>query len=55
MTPDAVDRLSFWQFAACVDGWNKVHGGEPKPEAPSDADFEAMIEASAEHEAHHGA
>jgi hypothetical protein len=51
MAPDQVVRCSFWQFAACVDGWSKVHGGEPKPEAPSDAEFDAMLEASAEHEA----
>jgi len=43
--------LSFWQFAACVDGWNTAHGGEPKPEAPSNDEFDAMIEASAEAEA----
>jgi hypothetical protein len=44
-----------WQFAACVDGWNKAHGGEPKLEAPSDDEFDAMIEASAEAEARRGA
>jgi hypothetical protein len=54
MPPDAVDRCSLWQFAACVDGWNKVHGAEPKPEAMSDAEFDAMVEASAEAEARHG-
>ena len=46
-----VDRLSFWQFAACVDGWLNVHGAEPQAEAPTDAEFDAMIEASAEAEA----
>jgi hypothetical protein len=51
MTPDAVDRCSFWQFAAAVDGWNRVHGSEPKPEAPSDAEFDRMLEISAELEA----
>ena len=51
LTPDQVDRCSLWQFAACVDGWNKTHGAEPTPEAPSDAEFDAMIEASAEAEA----
>lgn len=40
-----------WQFAAAVDGWNKVHGAEPEPEAPSDAEFDAMVEASAAAEA----
>lgn len=44
-----------WQFAAAVDGWNKVHGGEPKPEAPDDAEFEAMLEQSAELEARRAA
>ena len=33
-----------------VDGWNKVHGGEPKPEPPSDEEFDAMVEQSAERE-----
>jgi hypothetical protein len=51
MPPDVVDRCSFWQFAAAVDGWNRVHGAEPKPEAPSDDEFDAMIEASADAEA----
>jgi hypothetical protein len=51
LAPEQVDRCSFWQFAAAVDGWNKVHGGEPTPEAPSDLDFDAMLEASAEAEA----
>ena len=51
MPPDKVDLCSFWQFAAAIDGWNKVHGGEPKLEPPSDAEFDAMIEASAEREA----
>jgi hypothetical protein len=54
MPPDVIDRCSIWQFAAAVDGWNKVHGGETKPEAPSDAEFDAMIEASAEAEARKG-
>jgi hypothetical protein len=54
MKPWEVDACSIWQFAACVDGWNKAHGGEPKAEAPSDREFEAMLEASAEHEARHG-
>jgi hypothetical protein len=51
MTPDQVDRCSFWQFAACVDGWNRVHGAEPKPEPMADDEFDRMVEASAEAEA----
>jgi hypothetical protein len=46
-----VDRCSLWQFSAAVDGWNKAHGGEPKPEAPSDAEFDEMLDQSAELEA----
>jgi len=55
MRPADVDACSIYQFAACVDGWNKVHGSEPKAEAPSDDEFDAMLEASAEHEAKYGA
>jgi hypothetical protein len=51
LRPADVDACSFWQFAAAVDGWNRVHGSAPKPEAPSDADFDRMLEASAEVEA----
>jgi hypothetical protein len=40
-----------WQFAACVDGWIKVHGAEPKPQPPSDQEFDEMLELSAELEA----
>lgn len=54
MKPRDVDECSLWQFAASVDGWNKVHGAEPQPEAPTDAEFDAMIERSAEYEARHG-
>jgi hypothetical protein len=54
LKPWEVDLCSFWQFGAAVDGWNRVHGAEPKPEAPSDAEFDAMVEASAEAEAHKG-
>jgi hypothetical protein len=34
--------MSLWQFAAAVDGWNKVHGASQRPEPPSEAEFEAM-------------
>jgi hypothetical protein len=53
LSPAAVDACSLWQFAAAVDGWNRVHGAEPKLEPPSDAEFDAMIDASAELEAKH--
>jgi hypothetical protein len=31
-----------------------VHGAEPKPEAPTDEEFDAMLEASAELEVRSG-
>ena len=51
MTPDQVDRCSLWQFAAAVDGWNRAHGADPKVAAPSDAEFDHMVDAAAEREA----
>ncbi|MGE0845842.1 MAG: hypothetical protein AB7L41_06200 [Flavobacteriaceae bacterium] len=32
--------MSLYQFAACVDGWNRSQGGETT-EAPSIEEFEA--------------
>lgn len=30
--PEQVDRMSFWQLAACVDGHNRINGaGDGKP------------------------
>ena len=55
MAPDAGRPLFVLAIRRAVDGWNRVHGAEPKPEAPSDAEFDRMIEASAEAEARHGA
>jgi hypothetical protein len=51
LPPAEVDRCSLWQFAACVDGWNRTHGAEPKPEPPTDEEFDEMLELSAELEA----
>ena len=51
MTPDQVDHCSLWQFAAAVDGWNRAHGAEPKATAPSDDEFDRMVDAAAEREA----
>jgi hypothetical protein len=40
--------MSLWQFAACVDGWNRVHGADgDKPEVTS-ADFDDMLERHAD-------
>jgi hypothetical protein len=26
-TPQEVDGMALWQFAACADGWAEAHGG----------------------------
>jgi hypothetical protein len=45
-TPQAVDACSFWQLAACVDGYNKAnHPNDPAP--PSNAELD---EFTARHE-----
>jgi hypothetical protein len=38
-----VDSCSFWQFAACIEGFNKANGAEEKIEAPTDEEFEDML------------
>jgi hypothetical protein len=36
--------MTVWELAACVDGYNAVHGGEQEPEPPSIAEYEEMRE-----------
>jgi hypothetical protein len=43
--PADVDAMSLWQFAACVDGWNRAHGAKDGPGAMSDEDFAQALEA----------
>jgi hypothetical protein len=43
-SPDQVDRMSFWQFRACIDGFNKANGAEEAIPPPTDAEFEALLE-----------
>lgn len=38
--------MSFWQLDACVDGFNKANGAEEKIPAPTDAEFDALLEAA---------
>lgn len=40
MTPAEVGACSLYQFAACVDGWNKAQSGEDELAAPTQAEFE---------------
>ncbi len=41
--PDQVDRMSLWQFMACLDGWKAAHGVEEKPAPPSADEFHDMV------------
>lgn len=41
--PDQVDRMSLWQFLACVDGWKTANGVEERPEAPSPDEYRDMV------------
>lgn len=43
-TPQQVGAMSFYQYAACVDGINKAYGGSAV-EAPTDDEFLAAKEA----------
>jgi hypothetical protein len=42
-TPEAVDRMSLWEFNACVAGHNKARGGEEQVAAPTPEEHDAMI------------
>lgn len=42
--PDAVDAMSLWQLAACVDGWRRANGGDEKPPPPTAEEHDAMLE-----------
>jgi hypothetical protein len=37
-----------WEYAAAVEGWKSVHAATPKPQAPSDDEFEAAVMAAEE-------
>lgn len=41
-TPAEVDRMSPWEFAAAVKGWNKAHG-DNAPEPPTAERFDAIM------------
>lgn len=40
--PSQIGAMSLWEYAACVDGFNRAHGGKQRPPPPSDEEFEAM-------------
>ena len=36
--------MTLWELAACVDGYNKAHGGDDdEPPEMSGAEFDAMV------------
>ena len=42
-TPRDVDRMSFAQLMAAVDGWARAHGREDKPPPPTDEEYYAAM------------
>lgn len=44
-TPQETGKMSLYQFAACVDGFNKANSVEDQIGAPTDAEFRAAKEA----------
>ncbi len=43
-SPDQVDRCSLWQMRVAVDGYNRANSADEKIPAPSDAEFDALLE-----------
>jgi hypothetical protein len=41
-TPAEVDACSFWQFSACVEGFNKANNPDAAP-PPTNAEFDEMV------------
>lgn len=41
-TPQQVGAMSLYQWAACVDGWNRAQNPEGAITAPSAQEFEAV-------------
>jgi hypothetical protein len=41
--PQQVDAMSLWQFAACVEGWNRANGGEDEVEPPTAEEYEDLV------------
>lgn len=39
LSPQQVDAMSLYQYAAVVDGWNAAHGGDGAGQAPSAEEF----------------
>lgn len=37
--------MSFWQLGVCVDGFNRANCAEEQIRPPTDAEFDALLEA----------
>jgi hypothetical protein len=50
LSPRQVDELTHWEFIQCLKGWSDVHSGTgaAKPEPPTSAEFDRLLEAHAE-------
>ena len=35
--------MTFWEFAAAVNGWSKANSGERAPEAPTEAEHDRLM------------
>lgn len=42
-TPREVDELTFWEFAACIDGYNRANGADEMPEPMSGEEFDEAV------------
>lgn len=42
-TPQQIDAMSLWEFAACVDGFVRSKGIKDETAAPSVEEHEAML------------
>lgn len=47
-SPQQIGKMSLFQFAACVDGFNKANSTEETVDPPTDEEFEAAMALHAE-------
>lgn len=40
--PREIDCMSMWEFAACIDGYNRAHGGN-KPSPPTAEEHDEYV------------
>lgn len=41
-TPEQVDRMTPWEFSACLDGWKRANGGKAESGGISDERLREM-------------